>query len=148
MGQSMRVRIQGTCHEKCPSGRENWTRAVNKCKKSLNLKVSWSSSHQTSTECPEVPPRDLAIPPSVSPAGDFIGPAPPQSAKIPPKQSFNSGAQGQSFLQHSEGKETAEPQEEDPGVLQLQIPHTEIPFSFPGTSSQLPGITVIHSYTS
>lgn len=43
MGQSMRdyrVRIQGSCHEKCHSGRENWTRAANKCKKSLNLKVS------------------------------------------------------------------------------------------------------------
>lgn len=86
MGQSMRdyrVRIQRSCHKKCHSGRENWTREVNKCKKSLNLKASWSSSHQTSTECPEVPHRYLAIPPSVSPAGDFIGPAAPQPARFP-----------------------------------------------------------------
>lgn len=142
-----RVTIQGPCHEKCQPGREHWTRAVNKCKKSLNLEVSWSSSHQTSTECPEVPPRYLAIHPRVSPAGDLTGPAAPQCARVPPKQGFNSGAQGQSVHRHSEGKETAEPQE-DPGVLQVHMPHTNTASSFPGTPSQLPalptGITVIH----
>lgn len=116
--------------------------------KSLTLKVSWSSSHQTSTECPGVPPRYLAIHTPVSPAGDLTGPAAPQGSPKARLELWSPGLKCP-WAQWGEGGSWAQ---EDPAALQVHVPQPDTAFPLPGTCSQLPpllpGITVMHSYSS